>query len=642
MVRIELPDRTIARSFDVLGRVTEIRDNTSAHAWRYDEAGRIIQVDTTTATGNHRLEYQYDTLDRVTQRTLSGTGIAQPEPTTYSWDLDNRLTGQVSRFGPEGNVTEHRTAYTYDAASRLHSRSSQIVVGTTSEPSLTQRYHYDQVERLSRIEYVQNAGLPSEQLIERIDYNFDARGQIVQKTTLNNNGTGAAETPMEATYDAANRMQTITLKPGEDVATHKTYQLGYDANGNLISKVNAANISERTTYSWDSQNRLTGLSQTEASQSISASYQYDLYGRRISSTVQQGSNPPQTVQYVYDGATLLGELRGGQLTHRLVGGLNLDENIARLAMTPAGIVDLARSRQMLTDAIHSTLAQTNAQGSGIANSYGYSPYGQSSTIGPDATNNPSQYTGRENDADTGLMFYRARYYDPVLKRFISEDPIGLAGGMNVYAYVNGNPVSLNDPTGLVSRNGNNFSDIPPPGPGCQKAVFGPGGYIYGWKPCDQPPDTPTMQCKADPKPWNPPENPTPTPTPPAPPTPAPSLPQVQPTPQAPPSNCKILPFGFCIEATGQLRYPRLPFGCIHKAGEAGNYAGCGFVSNTGFSVGANKNVAGNTGSGPACLLSLTGPFGSGADIYYGNGGASAEVGAGFGNAGPSLTCGVKN
>jgi RHS repeat-associated protein len=61
----------------------------------------------------------------------------------------------------------------------------------------------------------------------------------------------------------------------------------------------------------------------------------------------------------------------------------------------------------------------------------------------------NQYTSRENDA-TGLLYYRARYYDPVLKRFISSDPIGLAGGMNMYAYVEGDPVSLVDPLGLWS------------------------------------------------------------------------------------------------------------------------------------------------------------------------------------------------
>jgi RHS repeat-associated protein len=62
-----------------------------------------------------------------------------------------------------------------------------------------------------------------------------------------------------------------------------------------------------------------------------------------------------------------------------------------------------------------------------------------------------QYTAREHDAN-GLYYYRARYYDPVLKRFISEDPIGLQGGsLSFYAYVNGNPVSWTDPEGLQAR-----------------------------------------------------------------------------------------------------------------------------------------------------------------------------------------------
>jgi RHS repeat-associated protein len=58
------------------------------------------------------------------------------------------------------------------------------------------------------------------------------------------------------------------------------------------------------------------------------------------------------------------------------------------------------------------------------------------------------YTGRERDSDTGLMYYRARWYDADTGRFISEDPIGLAGGINQYAYVGNNPLNGTDPTGL--------------------------------------------------------------------------------------------------------------------------------------------------------------------------------------------------
>ena len=69
------------------------------------------------------------------------------------------------------------------------------------------------------------------------------------------------------------------------------------------------------------------------------------------------------------------------------------------------------------------------------------------------TNNPFTYTGREYDAESGLYYYRARYYDPTIGRFLNEDPIGFAGGdMNLYAYVWDNPTNFVDPYGLWGYN----------------------------------------------------------------------------------------------------------------------------------------------------------------------------------------------
>ena len=120
-----------------------------------------------------------------------------------------------------------------------------------------------------------------------------------------------------------------------------------------------------------------------------------------------------------------------------------------LALNASGQKDPARSRIYLTDALNSVVAQLsddNASAGQLQNSYGYSPFGEANTVGPDASANPTQYTSRENDK-TGLTFYRARYYDPVLKRFISEDPLGLAAGMNGYRYVDNMPTMATDPEG---------------------------------------------------------------------------------------------------------------------------------------------------------------------------------------------------
>ncbi|MFP8832834.1 RHS repeat-associated core domain-containing protein [Hydrogenophaga sp. XSHU_21] len=308
---------------------------------------------------------------------------------------------------------------------------------------LTQRYGYDQADRLSQIRYIRNEGTPHEQLIEQIDFTYDAKGQVKSRTTLNGHGSGVQDTPFTATYDAANRMTAITLNVG---GASKTYTLTHDANGNLTTRQNTADPSDTTTYTWDSRDRLTRITQP----GLSASFTHDAFGRRIQSSITKDGTT-STVQYVYEGLQVLGEVRDGKLSHRLLTGVSLDETIARIAIAPSGQRDPAQSRLFLTDALNSVIAQMNDdETASLATSHGYSPYGESQTIGPDATGNPIQYTSRENDG-TGLMYYRARHYDPVLKRFISEDPIGLAGGFNPYAYVDNAPLIHTDPEGLTKR-----------------------------------------------------------------------------------------------------------------------------------------------------------------------------------------------
>jgi RHS repeat-associated protein len=126
----------------------------------------------------------------------------------------------------------------------------------------------------------------------------------------------------------------------------------------------------------------------------------------------------------------------------ILAGQGLDEFCAETNATA--------TTSYISDGTGSTVAATNSSGA-IAGNSSYGPYGTTTQSGSAAT--AFQYTGHENDGGTNLYYYRNRYYSPSLSRFISQDPIGLAGGMNSYAYVGGNPIARTDPLGLWSADG---------------------------------------------------------------------------------------------------------------------------------------------------------------------------------------------
>ena len=98
------------------------------------------------------------------------------------------------------------------------------------------------------------------------------------------------------------------------------------------------------------------------------------------------------------------------------------------------------------DSLQSVVGLTGHEGRTIQTTQ-YGPFGKE-VDGAGASCSVLKYTGRERDAETGLYYYRARYYDPELGRFLTEDPLGFQAGVNFYAYVNNNPINANDPFGL--------------------------------------------------------------------------------------------------------------------------------------------------------------------------------------------------
>jgi RHS repeat-associated protein len=147
-----------------------------------------------------------------------------------------------------------------------------------------------------------------------------------------------------------------------------------------------------------------------------------------------------TTAFLYDGGNVIQELSGATPIANSLTGFQPDDIFHRS--------DSAGTRYFLADALGSTLALTDSSGA-VQTQYTYTPFG--STIATGATSgNSFEYTGRENDG-TGLYFYRARYYNPAIGRFISEDPIGYRGGINKYVYARNNPISYDDPLGLAPQ-----------------------------------------------------------------------------------------------------------------------------------------------------------------------------------------------
>jgi RHS repeat-associated protein len=193
----------------------------------------------------------------------------------------------------------------------------------------------------------------------------------------------------------------------------------FDANGNLDSISDSSGV---TTFTWNARNQLSGITGPTP-----AAFLYDGLGRRVRKAIG-----PTTTEFLYDGFDVVQELAATGTTNYLR-SLSIDEALGR------------GSEFYLADALGSTVALADPSAT-LATQFTYAPFGQTATTGT-ASTNPVAFTGRENDG-TGLYYYRARQYSPSLHRFLTEDPIGLLGGVNLYRYVLDNPISFTDPLGL--------------------------------------------------------------------------------------------------------------------------------------------------------------------------------------------------
>lgn len=461
----------------------------SADVFTYDANGNML----TASNQNVTLTFTYDAMNRVTNVADSRF----PAATAYAYDRVGRRTSMTDPYGAQtiyqydaaGHLTGVQgpngktTSFAYDAAGRR--------VRMSMGNGLTAEYRYDAAGELTAVAYFGGgrkgqAGFrePLANVVDQFAYTFDKAGnRLTMASPAGTRSwqydalyqvTGAASpgAPAESyTYDAAgNRTasgsQAMTYDSAGRLSSFGAAAYTYDKNGNTISRTNAQGA---TTYTYDGADRLVGVGLPDGSK---VTYKYDPLGRRI-----EKNAAGVTTRYLYDNDNVLLEQAGSApFSARYTYGPRVDE--------PLIVESGGASYYYLADGNGNIVDLTNGGGA-VIQAYDLDSFGnlRSSTGTSAAIQNPYLFAGRTFDSETGLYYFRARYYDPATGRFLTQDPASptslltaaqsgnaaarlLLGmnqrmplSLNLYAYAANNPVNHRDPFGLDDL-GDNFSSGP--------------------------------------------------------------------------------------------------------------------------------------------------------------------------------------
>jgi RHS repeat-associated protein len=460
-------------SYDLLNHLTQAADPTGTYSFTYDSLGRLTGTSTQYAFLSGRTltnSYTYDADSNRLSLTNPQNGV-----TNYTYDSLNRLTGIDDFAG-------RNFSFSYDALGRRTSLTRPNGVNTT--------YTYDSLSRLLSV--LHQAGSTA---LDGAAYTYDAAGNRTSRTTLPADATynysydpiyeltqatlvSTGKASEKYTYDAVGNRLTqpgvpYTYNSSNEMLTREGVPYTHDANGNTLSKTNSTGT---TSYTWDYENRLTSLYVPGTG---TVSFKYDPFGRRI-----ENVSPSGTTIYVYDGNNIIEELNAdGSMGERYTYGPGVDEPLVGQRQPKIFYYE--------ADGLGSITSLTDPTGA-VAATYTYDSFGFMTASTGSATN-WFRYTGRQFDSTGGLYYYRARYYDPLSGRFLSEDPIRFQGGINFYAYVRDNPTGFSDPSGLLDVliwNGTGSAGKPPWGHAA--ILLDDGTYISWWPGSPDDPNNPNI------------------------------------------------------------------------------------------------------------------------------------------------------
>jgi len=481
---------SIQYTYDLADNLVHVKDVFSELTFAYDAQNRMIMADNGGTPGAPHvvLTYTHDLVGNVTSvfDTIEGTPGAS---TGYVDDELHRLATltQTAAPGATGAASvplpsDKRVDFTYNPLGQYENiRRYKSLSATAVDLVIDTEYTYDSFNRIASIDHRNRAAEP----VSFFHYQYDAASRITQITDIDGvtdygyddrNQLTAAEhsnshSPDETyVYDAnGNRIAShlhdsgYVTGPANRLLSDGTFNYGYDDEGNTILRTEVSTGVTRA-FEWDYRNRLVRVTDMSTGGIITSEsrYTYDALNRRTAKMVDNDGAGPAIEKkdmYVYDRDHVVlefvditegsGILEQPKLEIRNLFGQGVDQIIAQEVIQRDGLV--GGSQWLLIDHL-GTVRDIVDDASAIINHILHDSFGNILSQNDSTVANRYYFTGREFDAESDLIYVRARYFDTSSGRFISEDHIQISvGDINLYRYSINSTINRRDPFGLNSE-----------------------------------------------------------------------------------------------------------------------------------------------------------------------------------------------
>jgi RHS repeat-associated protein len=381
-----------------------------------------------------RRSYRIEGFDGKVTTTLydrSGREVRDTLPTSSTASAKVRKQITQSTAGPVWEIFANASSVALDRHYGSHDQLDRIesIVRYTATFPVGRAHTYDTLGRLQRFTDRQQQVTSWEMVYEEDPYG-DCPGCWILTDSIPTYATVTLDSAEYAYDKVANRTGAgITISTGNRMTAYDGWAITYDSAGFMTRRAKGA---DTLTYSWNALGQLVQV--TSKTPAYTVKYGYDGLGRRVRKVV--GTD---TTRYLVEGDRVLVDLDNSWAAaakYSYYPGTDRPHAVRRGNVTYYFAQDVQGNITGLLDSTGTVVQE-----------YNYRPFGEAQADAGSVVN-PYRYKGREWDNEARLYFMRARYYDPQLGRFISEDPIGLAGGINPMAFVGGEPVNRADPSGL--------------------------------------------------------------------------------------------------------------------------------------------------------------------------------------------------